>query len=160
MKDVELAILARVNTIVVVMDTTTLVLARLATKMIPLKMMTRRIPLKEENADQILKWMKETEDLRKLSDEDFKQAANAIGENELLTKALHMLFEDLVTQERKAVRKSLITFRRLLSQAIHIKYGEMTQKVDLSRLSLALTLAGTCTRGWKEFSTKRTCSLT
>ena len=61
MKDVELAIPARVNTIVVVMDTTTLVLARLATKMIPPTMMTRR--------------MKETEDLRKLSDEDFKHVA-------------------------------------------------------------------------------------
>ena len=48
----------------------------------------------EENVDQILKWMKETEDLRKLSDEDFKQAAN-----ELLTKALQVLFENLVTQE-------------------------------------------------------------
>ena len=32
----------------------------------------------------------------------------------------------------------MITFRRLLSEAIHIKYGEMTQKVDLSRMSLAL----------------------
>ena len=92
----------------------------------------------EENGDQILKWMKETEDLRKLGDEDFKQAAYAMGENELMTKALHMLFEDLVTQEKKAVRNSLITFRRLLSQAIHIKYGEMTQKIELSRLPLVL----------------------
>ena len=128
------------NTIVVVMDTTTLVLARLATKMIPLDNDDKADSPKDEdeNADQILKWVKETEDLRKLSDDDFKQVANAIGENELMTKALHMLFEDLVTREKKAVRNSMITFRRLLSQAIHIEYGEMTEKVDLSRLLLTL----------------------
>ena len=55
-----------------------------------------------------------------------------------MTKALHMMLEDLVTQEKKAVRNSMITFRALLSQAIHIKYWEMAQKVDFSRLPLAL----------------------
>ena len=73
----------------------------------------------EDNKDQILKWMQETEDFRKLSDEGFKQAANAMGKNELMTKALHILFENLVTQEQTAVRNSMITIHRLLSQAIH-----------------------------------------